>query len=352
MRRWPPSWHRRTPNSPAKSASALRLPVPAPPSAHRALRRAARPHAGARHRRPAGARRARRALPAGGRPASAVQGCRRRVRAQATTPAQVRHLIDRAMRIAQADRTRHLHHPAERSAGEHAVRDAAARTRHACTPASASPTPRAVPDDADLRRAADVLNAGKNVAILVGAGALACDRRGDRGRRQARRGRRQGAARQGGASRRSAVGHRLDRPARHQAKLGHDERMRHAADDRLRLSLFGVPAEGRPGARRADRHRAGHAEPALSDGGQSRRRRARNAARTAAAARAEDRSRLARARSRRMSPIGGRLLEERAMQPADPVNPQRVFWELSPRLPGTRSSPATPALAPTGTRAI
>jgi pyruvate dehydrogenase (quinone) len=28
-----------------------------------------------------------------------------------------------------------------------------------------------------------------------------------------------------------------------------------------------------------------------------------------------------------------KLLEERAMQPASPVNPQRVFWELSPRLP-------------------
>ena len=26
-------------------------------------------------------------------------------------------------------------------------------------------------------------------------------------------------------------------------------------------------------------------------------------------------------------------LEERAMQPAEPINPQRVFWELSPRLP-------------------
>src|SRR5690606_20868871 len=26
-------------------------------------------------------------------------------------------------------------------------------------------------------------------------------------------------------------------------------------------------------------------------------------------------------------------LEGRAKQPADPVNPQRVFWELSPRLP-------------------
>jgi pyruvate dehydrogenase (quinone) len=28
-----------------------------------------------------------------------------------------------------------------------------------------------------------------------------------------------------------------------------------------------------------------------------------------------------------------RVLEARAMDPADPVNPQRVFWELSPRLP-------------------
>ncbi len=28
-----------------------------------------------------------------------------------------------------------------------------------------------------------------------------------------------------------------------------------------------------------------------------------------------------------------KTLEERAMQPADPINPQRIFWELSPRLP-------------------
>ena len=28
-----------------------------------------------------------------------------------------------------------------------------------------------------------------------------------------------------------------------------------------------------------------------------------------------------------------KLLQARAMQPADPLNPQRVFWELSPRLP-------------------
>ena len=27
------------------------------------------------------------------------------------------------------------------------------------------------------------------------------------------------------------------------------------------------------------------------------------------------------------------LLEQRAMQAADPINPQRIFWELSKRLP-------------------
>ena len=41
-----------------------------------------------------------------------------------------------------------------------------------CIPASATPTPQIVPYEHDLRRAADVLNAGKKVAILVGAGAL------------------------------------------------------------------------------------------------------------------------------------------------------------------------------------
>jgi hypothetical protein len=29
--------------------------------------------------------------------------------------------------------------------------------------------------------------------------------------------------------------------------------------------------------------------------------------------------------------------EERAMEPADPVNPQRIFHELSPRSPTTSS---------------
>ena len=44
-------------------------------------------------------------------------------------------------------------------------------------------------------------------------------------------------------------------------------------------------------------------------------------------------------------------LEARAKTEAHPVNPQRVVWEMSPRLPETRSSPATAARAPIGMRA-
>ena len=49
---------------------------------------------------------------------------------QCMVPAQARHLIDRAMRIAFAERTRHLRDPAERRPGEGRRRDAAARARH------------------------------------------------------------------------------------------------------------------------------------------------------------------------------------------------------------------------------
>jgi pyruvate dehydrogenase (quinone) len=88
----------------------------------------------------------------------------------ATTPAQMRHLIDRALRIALAERTvcciiipndiqemdaqapPHEHGTLHSGMGYHA--------------------PRAVPHAEDLQRAAEVLNAGNKVAMLVGAGAL------------------------------------------------------------------------------------------------------------------------------------------------------------------------------------
>jgi len=88
----------------------------------------------------------------------------------ATDPSQIRHLIDRAFRIAKSQRTvtclilpSDLQiEPAQEPAHEH-------ETVHSGVGYSA---PRVLPYDEDLRRAADILNAGQKVAILVGAGAL------------------------------------------------------------------------------------------------------------------------------------------------------------------------------------
>ena len=89
----------------------------------------------------------------------------------ATVPAQVRHLVDRAVRIALEQRTvtciifpndvqdlKAVEAPPHEHGTVHSGIGYTARMR--------------VPGTDDLRRAADVLNAGKKVAMLVGAGAL------------------------------------------------------------------------------------------------------------------------------------------------------------------------------------
>ncbi|ANK95032.1 MULTISPECIES: thiamine pyrophosphate-requiring protein [Rhizobium] len=89
---------------------------------------------------------------------------------QASAPAQVRHLIDRAVRIAVANRTvtaiilpNDLQEmPYEEPARKHG-------TVHS---GPGYHPPRVFPHGDDLQAAADILNAGKKVAILVGAGAL------------------------------------------------------------------------------------------------------------------------------------------------------------------------------------
>jgi pyruvate dehydrogenase (quinone) len=89
---------------------------------------------------------------------------------QASAPAQMRHLVDRAVRIAKSERRvtalvvpndlQDL--PYEEPPRKHG-------TLHSGVGYT---DPRIIPYETDLRRAADVLNAGKKVAILVGAGAL------------------------------------------------------------------------------------------------------------------------------------------------------------------------------------
>ncbi len=89
----------------------------------------------------------------------------------ASTPAQIRHLVDRAIRVARSARAVTCiivpNDVQEMDAVEEPPR------KHGTVHSGLGfASPRVVPRDADLRRAADVLNAGQRVAMLVGAGAL------------------------------------------------------------------------------------------------------------------------------------------------------------------------------------
>ncbi|MDX1654270.1 MAG: thiamine pyrophosphate-requiring protein [Candidatus Competibacteraceae bacterium] len=88
-----------------------------------------------------------------------------------TTPAQLRHVVDRAFRIAKA----------ERAVTAIIIPNDVQELDAVETPAHAHGTvhssvgyekPRIVPHRDDLARAAEILNQGKRVAMLVGAGAL------------------------------------------------------------------------------------------------------------------------------------------------------------------------------------
>ena len=89
---------------------------------------------------------------------------------QAMVPGQVRHLIDRAVRIARAERkVTALIFPND-------LQDVAYEDpprKHGTINSGIGYTaPKVVPYEADLQRAAEVLNAGKKVAMLIGAGTL------------------------------------------------------------------------------------------------------------------------------------------------------------------------------------
>jgi pyruvate dehydrogenase (quinone) len=89
----------------------------------------------------------------------------------ASTPEQIRHLVDRAVRIAKAERTvtciiipndvQELDAVTEPPRKHGTIHSGTGYCR-----------PYVIPQEDDLRRAADVLNAGSRVAMLVGAGAL------------------------------------------------------------------------------------------------------------------------------------------------------------------------------------
>jgi pyruvate dehydrogenase (quinone) len=89
---------------------------------------------------------------------------------QASTPAQVRHLVDRAVRIALGERrVTAIILPNDLQEADYEEPPRKHGTIHSGVGFA---KPKTIPYDVDLRRAADVLNEGKRVAILVGAGAL------------------------------------------------------------------------------------------------------------------------------------------------------------------------------------
>jgi pyruvate dehydrogenase (quinone) len=90
---------------------------------------------------------------------------------QASAPSQVRHLVDRAVRTALGERrVTALILPSDLQEMPYEEPRHAHGTVHSGVGFS---RPKVVPYETDLRRAADLLNAGKKVAILAGAGALA-----------------------------------------------------------------------------------------------------------------------------------------------------------------------------------
>ncbi len=89
----------------------------------------------------------------------------------ATDPAQIRHLVDRAIRIARAERTVTCLIIPNDLQDEDAVPDAP-RAHGTVHSGPGYSEPARAPAEPALRQAAEILNAGERVAMLVGQGAL------------------------------------------------------------------------------------------------------------------------------------------------------------------------------------
>ena len=306
------------------------------PPAERPLRREARPPAGRRDRRPAGARRARRRLPAGGRPrrrcsrTSRTSTCRWR-----PCPAQMRHLVDRA----DPDRARrahgHLPDRPERPRGAGGRREPPHEHGTIHSGVGYSRAARSSRADDDLRARRRDPERGR-------AGGDA-GRRG-RARRRATRCSRSPRCSAPASPRRcsarpslpddlpfvtGSIGLLGTRPS-WELMNGCDTLL--MVGSSFPYSEF-LPEEGQARGVQIDIDAPDDRHP-LPDGGQPRRRRARDAARAAPAARAQGgplagSEQIEASVERLVGADGARA----RMDDADPINPQRVFWELSPRLP-------------------
>jgi pyruvate dehydrogenase (quinone) len=250
---------------------------------------------------------------------------------QVSVPEQVRHLVDRAMRISKAERTiTALIFPNDLQ--ELAAVEEPPHKHGTIHSGIGYSFPQVVPAHADLQRAAEVLNAGKKVALLVGAGALeatdeviaVADKL------------------QAGAAKallgKAALPDDLPWVTGSIGLLGTEPswNMMMGCDTLLVVgssfpySEF-LPKEGNARGVQIDlqpRNLSIRYPMEVNLAGDS-----------AATLRAllpllEQKTDTSwRQRIQEDVQSWWRTLEDRAMQPADPINPQRIFWELSPRLP-------------------
>ncbi|GCB06027.1 thiamine pyrophosphate-requiring protein [Ralstonia sp. SET104] len=249
---------------------------------------------------------------------------------QASMPAQVRHLLDRAVRIAIGQRrVTALVLPNDLQEMPYTAPAHAHGTVHSGVGYSA---PSVVPQAADLQRAAEILNSGRRVAMLVGAGALGASAE------VAAVAEALGAGVAKALLGKAVLPDELPYVTGAIGLLGTEpswELMNHC--DTLLMVGSGFPyAEFLPKEGQArgvqidlDPGMLGLRYPMevnlVGDSAQTLH------ALLPLLQRKADRywpDRVAR-----WNESWWKTLEDRALQPAYPVNPQRVFWELSPRLP-------------------
>ncbi|MCP1172048.1 thiamine pyrophosphate-requiring protein [Ralstonia chuxiongensis] len=249
---------------------------------------------------------------------------------QASMPAQVRHLLDRAVRIAIGQRrVTALVLPNDLQEMPYTEPPRAHGTVHSGVGYSA---PSVIPQAADLERAADMLNSGRRVAMLVGAGALGASAE------VAAVAETLGAGVAKALLGKAVLPDELPYVTGAIGLLGTEpswELMNHC--DTLLMVGSGFPyAEFLPKEGQArgvqidlDPGMLGLRYPMevnlVGDSAQTLR------ALLPLLQRKTDRywpERIAR-----WNESWWKTLEDRALQPAYPVNPQRVFWELSPKLP-------------------
>ncbi len=249
---------------------------------------------------------------------------------QASAPSQVRHLVDRAVRVALGERrVTALILPNDLQEQPY---EEPARAHGSLHSGVGWSKPRVIPTEDDLDRAAAVLNAGHKVAILVGAGALGASAEVT-----------QVAERLGAGVAKALLGKAVlpddipwvtggigllgTRPS--------DEMMRNC--DTLLMIGSGFPyAEFLPKEGQARGVQIDLKPDMLSLRYPMEVNLTGDAAETLRALLPRLKARTSdtwRRRIERWTSRWWETLEARAMVDADPVNPQRVVWEMSPRLP-------------------